>query len=446
MSWYAADRLHPAFQRILPPTKLPQVPWSGFNLSALPYQGGLWVCVVRYFLTPAMISARRVVPGTRFVMNEPSPEHVPSDQSNYFMWDTWRGIEYDVVFLAHATDRGLAVVEEVRPAVVSGLEAVAGLTPVPRLPLGDQFVPMALLEPHVYPSDLRITTLDGALVLHDAYASKLWRVAVERARIVLTPWVTRVCRAPRGDTQRVHANERAEGAPYVKYFDKNWSILPQSLPRALDTRGRALFIDWFYPDGVWGVLFDVASAECERTRLVPFRGDAVPAEGTAALPLAFSLGSTLHALGHAGTPDYLGVGHVKTKYPARLPARLGGFDAARDALVRAHGRAHFKLHYRYAYAFFFFRLAWRDGRWSLTMSDAFAPVPTGARAASLVHSLISFPMSVFSTDPLSVTITMGYTDYHNLVLTLPLEQVLGVIHHDAEHFKQSAYHVYALEV
>jgi hypothetical protein len=436
--------------------------WAGFNLSMVPFsdKANYFLCVVRLHMNMEMISQDKVVPGVRTLM----PHNRPHDKSTHFIWQWWKGYEYSVVFGAtfRPATSGFVVDKTVKPFTLNSYPSLIqkpcacpkGVDPMTRLSA----------------SDYRLVKINGDVFIHDTYTTFLWKMFGQGGRITMQRTHDGICRLPnapdpveevvagggRNKKKNREKNKRpqeaqavapvakpkpvvmtmagmeaisnpvAPGAPYYKYFDKNWGYV------GVRPDGRLLFLDWFYEDGVYGVLMNRETLECERIRLCA--NPVLPKEATATLP-AFSFGSTHLSLKRSNARpdsglDVIGVGHAKLKWEQLIASSA---PLHKDAMkidaecIRRFGKM-YKRHSSYVYMLFFYRLAeTAPGVFSMTMSDLWIPIIDNA---AIYHSLVVFPMSVVSGGGDAVHVTMGMSDMYNAIITFSKAGILDSLKHD----------------
>ncbi len=410
--------------------------WDGFNACMAPVPNaprpGMVVLSVRCATTQAM---RRSGVASMPLGLHDTPQHralvwvrVPQDLSAGFMWGDWRLDDFTAVLVGSYESATGRFRPDADYSPYFSFECRSRFVPAPPGSEVAKQVPgwIQFRKLEVPCQDVRLFLgEDGELVMHDAYTLFMRRLRVDHARkaITLVEWLPSVCLA----AARSPADE-----DYVKHFDKNWSYVGQS-----PDGGRLLFLDWFYPDGVYGVWVPTASGRmgrCQKALLVPFRGDALPREGDARLP-AFSFGSTTLRVGGGKAPmDALGVGHVKFSWTHMLAPQspLYAQMAQLDQRMAARYGARYKRHYKSAYAWFWFRFSSKaGGKYGMTISDLW--VPELADEGRPYHSLISFPVGLMRDGPDTLVLSGGLSDYYCFSMRVPVKEALALAGaHDVE--------------
>lgn len=445
------------------PTVFPMT-WAGFNLSMVPFSGkaNYFLCVVRLHATIEMIGQDKVVPGVRKLM----PHNRPHDKSANFMWQWWKGYEYSVVFGAtfRPATSGFVVDRTLKPFILNMYKSL--IQKPCACPKGVD--PLTWLSA----SDYRLIKINGDVYIHDAYTTFMWKMFDQGGRITMQRMHDAICKLPDspepvdevvdggGKNKKKNREKRpqpmavvpvakpvvmtmagmeaisnpvAPGAPYYKYFDKNWAYV------GVRPDGRILFLDWFYEDGVYGVLLNRETLECERIRLCA--NPVLPKEATPTLP-AFSFGSTHLSLKRSNARpesglDVIGIGHAKLMWDQLVTSSS---PLHKDALkidaecISRFGKM-YKRHSRFVYMLFFYRLAeTAPGVFSMTMSDLWIPIIDNA---AIYHSLVVFPMSVLSGGGDAVHVTMGMSDMYNAIITFSKADILDSLKHDVSSMSAS---------
>lgn len=432
-------------------TKFPKMyvtDWSGFNMCMcpVPYQNmkDVYLCTLRKVLTPQMLtqSFKQWRPGTRassFVRNLPHMR--PQDFDDSFFWNGWhQSSDTTVVFLAQYAPGGKSVFRPFTrptPFFISGKKSRFQKPPcvyserTRKLDIPDFMIQrMNVLEA----SDFRITGTYPNVILHDAYVTSIHAVVITPTRILLKPYVERVCGLPVTEPaavnggRKTYENRLTANAPYYNYFAKNWTFVSEN-------KNKLLFLDWFYESGVHGIVIDKTTGKCTRKILVHIRGDALPRVPDARFP-GFSFGSTVTHLSSDAT-DVIGVGHVKFAWRhisrdnnARLYRRMHAIDRIfSETFKRRYIR-----HAEYAYASFFFRLTTshkrrQNGGHRMRMSDLW--VPCLPQDTTRFQSLVFFPMSITPSEAQStLLVSGGMSDFYNVIIHLNKQSVLDACVHD----------------
>jgi hypothetical protein len=424
------------FTENIPEDKLPRVNWGGFNLCITPIDFlDSYLCVVRMHITPQMYT-NKIIPGIyphkKFLEEiKDNNNFSKKDFSKTFMWNNWTGDDYAIYFIAKLKN-GKIIPNNIFNPMVS-INTKAKIQPLPR-PTKPPF-PAWIQNPYVTASDFRVTELDNKLITYDAYSSSINEVLIfnKTKQLSQKPIINSLC-LPKDNSYPSEWNPIKDNEPYVKYFDKNWSIVGR-LPSNIDKEKRILFLDWFYQDGIWGVLGD-NDGFCNRTKLINFNKQSIPNEPTDSIP-GFSFGSTIMDISHLSKlkVDKIGVGHIKLDYLG-IPSENKynkAFGNIRDILEQNFGPDNFIYHYKYAYAAFFYRIFFKDG-WKINLSSAWFPILTSAK--NMYHSLIYFPMSITRNlnNKSSALISGGYTDFHNTILEFPIDVIINSCTIDASNF------------
>jgi hypothetical protein len=218
-------------------------------------------------------------------------------------------------------------------------------------------------------------------------------------------------------------NELITGAPYYKYFDKNWSFL------GMQGDDQMLFLDWFYEDGVHAVALDTTTGYCTRKLIVPFQKDPIPRDADERYP-DFSLGTTTMSLNNkSNLIDVIGVGHVKFHWDYidyNKGSRLYKEVAKIDGIFNKTFGRNYKRHIKYVYACFFYRIKQTSkNKFEMTMSNLW--IPFFEQEKSKYHTLVAFPMAVTksTSNNKEFHVSAGLSDFYNVVLTFNKEEVIN---------------------
>jgi hypothetical protein len=320
--------------------------------------------------------------------------------------------------------------------------------------------------------------------MHDAYTNYLHKVNVnhDKKNIRFERWVTSVCQLPKSITGRdqeiVNANTSSlpssiggskssikktllrtkstrasalsgmdsekfknlltTGAPYYKYFDKNWSFIGMQ-------GDEMLFLDWFYEDGVHAVALDPETGYCKRKVIVPFNKDVIPRDADDKYP-DFSLGTTTMSISNKKTLiDVIGVGHVKFHWDfidfnkgTRLYREIARIDGI---FIKTFGR-NYKRHIKYVYACFFYRIKQTSkNKFEMTMSNLW--IPFFEQEKTKYHSLVAFPMGVNHSlvNDKEFYVSAGVSDFYNVVLTFNKEEVIKKLIHDVSNMNMKKLYI-----
>lgn len=447
--------------------------WGGFNVSMAPIPGigdkKRYLFVSRVFLTPEMMYSGKIVVGTKPSPVTQAPHMRPHDYTQNFFWGNWQGTELSVMFVgSFDPSEGLEIDTNYTPFLLTGCKSSFQKPPCVYKQAKDLGIPSMLVYfmSQLSCSDYRVFTKDNDIILHDAYTTFLNKILLnhDQGQIRFEKWVLSMCQLPTsvtgkdikpedllmsgtisGGTARrrqpirktLKAEDKVEsfknliedGSPYYKYFDKNWSYLGE-------TEGKWLFLDWFYKDGVHGVLLDTESGYCTRKKLVDFKKDIIPRDASKDFP-DFSLGTTTMSIAKTTRSkiDVIGVGHVKFHwdYVDFNGSRLYKEVAKIDALFNKKFGRNYKRHIKYVYACFFFRIKQHSAnKFSMTMSDLW--IPYFENEKDKYHSLVVFPMSVTKSlsDGDKFHVSAGVSDFYNAVLTFDKKQVVESLVHDVE--------------
>jgi hypothetical protein len=444
--WSSAD-FPDFFMNNIPEDKLPKINWGGFNMSITPIPFlNSYLCCTRLHILPIM-SIKQITPGIFYNRTIPknyenSNVFKPKDFSKSFFWNNWSGSEYAVYFIAKIKNGKLIPDQSFEPMI--SLNVRSKVQPIPRI--SKPSVPDFVLNPKIMSSDFRVANVDNKLITYDAYIGSINEILIfnKTKQLSQKPLIQELC-VPKDSSVPSDWNPIKDNEPYVKYFDKNWSIVGR-LPYSIDKQKRILFLDWFYPDGIWGVLGG-DNGFCNRIKLINFPRTPIPNIPTEDTP-GFSFGSTLMDISYLTdkTIDKIGVGHIKLEYLG-VPHNNkynNAFEKIKSILIEKYGDK-FRNHTKYAYAAFFYRIYYDKG-WKFLLSSAWFPILENAD--NLYHSLIYFPMSITNSleKKTHCLISGGYTDFHNIILNFPIKAVVDYCNIDASDFSLEDFDITALKL
>lgn len=404
--------------------------WGGFNLSMtkIPDMPDKYICVTRVVYTPEMANEKIVV-GTNPANRA---DHMrPHDYTRFFMWSNWSfATELSVLFVGNFdSEKGFTVDKRYKPLLIN--TCFSNFQKPPCMfskQTGNLGIDMLLYASfRMRCTDFRLFTVGDCIIIQDTHATSLKKVLIHHKNktIRIERWVDQVCKLPDKFSPNTIKNALRDGAPYYKFFDKNWSYIGKF-------KDKLMFLDWFYSDGVYTVLFDQETASCARKRIVNFKKDIIPKDGSP----AFSVGSTTLQLNKSKNIDVLGVGHVKFVWDDVLLRRskLDKEVMRIDKLFKDTFANMYRRHVKYVYASFFFRITENaDGKFKMTMSDLWIPFMKAEKKR--FHTLVTFPMSVWD-DNEKVHVSGGASDMYNMVYTFDKQSVLKRLVHDASQFEQ----------
>jgi hypothetical protein len=451
--------------------------WGGFNacMTHIPSLKAekKFLFVSRVFMTYEMLLANKVLPGTKYMSNAEITHMRPQDWSPYFPWGNWgSGIEMSIMYVGtYNESKGFTLDTKYTPFLMTGCKSYFQKPPCVYTQSKELGIPGMLVNPSFQfsCSDYRLFTIGDEIIMHDAYTNYLHKVTVneEKKNIRFERWVTSVCQLPTSITGRdlevnntssipsggqitnssrkstrstskksvelsgmdteQFKNHLTTGAPYYKYFDKNWSFIGMQ-------GDNMLFLDWFYEDGVHAVVLEPSTGYCTRKKLVSFNKDVIPRDADDKYP-DFSLGSTTMSISNKKTLiDVIGVGHVKFHWDfidynkgTRLYKEVARIDGI---FTKTFGR-NYKRHIKYVYACFFYRIKQTSkNNFEMTMSNLW--VPFFENEKSKYHSLITFPMGVNQSlsNSKEFHVSAGLSDFYNVVLTFNKDDVINKLTHD----------------
>lgn len=445
--------------------------WGGFNvcMAPIPAMGrtaNKYLFVSRIFLTPEMMYGGKIVVGTKPSPVTQAPHMRSQDYSQSFFWGNWSGTELSVMFIgSFDAENGLVIDESYTPFILSGCKSFFQKPPCVYTQAKELGIPGMLLHQmsQLSCSDYRIFTLGNDIIMHDAYTTFLNKMVLnhEQKMIRYERWVSSMCQLPTwltgkdieerqaaellkkqqakvikksggartavitGMDTKKFKNELVTGAPYYKYFDKNWSFIGMQ-------GEQLMFLDWFYPDGVHAVTLDPETGYCIRKRIVEFNKDPIPRDADEMYP-DFSLGTTTMSITKGKRIDVIGVGHVKFHWDhvSFEGSRLYKEVAKIDALFNKTFGRNYKRHIKYVYACFFYRIKQHSkNKFDMTMSDLW--IPFFEKEKEKYHSLVVFPMGVTKSldNEQDFHVSAGLSDYYNIVMTFKKEDVLSKLVHD----------------
>lgn len=449
LHWSYAD-FSSFFTEEVPEEKLPKINWGGFNLSItpLPFLNS-YLCVSRLHILPIM-RTHKIIPGIFY--NKSIPKKYSEEQfktfsnkdfSKTFFWENWNGDDYAIYFIAKLKNGKLIPDKNFEPMV--SLNVKSKVQPVPRP--SNPPIPAWVLNPKITSSDFRVAELDNKPITYDAFLGSINEVLIfnKTKQLSQKPIIDSLC-IPKDQTYPSEWNPLRNNEPYIKYFDKNWSIVGR-LPSNIDKEKRILFLDWFYQDGIWGVLGG-NDGFCSRIKLINFDKEPIPNNPTQEIP-GFSFGSTLMDISHLSNIklDKIGVGHIKLEYTGNTSNNKYNkiFNNIRNILIEKYGNDNFRNHYKFAYAAFFFRIYYKNG-WKMLLSSAWFPILENAE--QLYHSLIYFPMSITQSLEKKTTclISGGYTDFHNIILEFPISDLIKSCTIDSSDFSLDDFDIIPLKL
>jgi hypothetical protein len=465
--------------------------WGGFNICMTPIpslaEDKKFLFVSRVYMTYDMLFANKIIPGTKYNTTLHAPHMRPHDWSTYFPWANWgNGIEMSIMFVGtFDSTKGIKVDTSYTPFLLTGCKSSFQKPPCAYKQSKEIGIPSMLLNLSFQfaCSDYRIFTLQDHIIMHDAYSNYLHRVNInhEKKNIRIERWVTSVCQLPKSVTGRDEGitkmntssiqssiqasiggrkssmkksttsklelsgmetekfkNELTNGAPYYKYFDKNWSFIGMQ-------GDDMLFLDWFYADGVHAVALDPTTGYCTRKKLVTYNKDSIPRKTDEIYP-EFSLGTTTMSISKNKTLiDVIGVGHVKFEWEYidfNTKSRLYKEVAKIDSIYNKTFGRNYKRHIKYVYASFFYRIKQTSkDNFEMTMSNLW--IPFFENEKSKYHSLVYFPMGVIqsTTNNKEFHVSGGLTDFYNLVLTFNKEDVLSKLTHDVSNMNMKKLYI-----
>lgn len=446
--------------------------WGGFNVCMTPIPGeNKYLFISRVFLNQDMLFSNKVIPGSKYsaAYKDEIPHMRPHDWSNFFPWGNWgSGMDMSIMFVgSFDATNGITLDKTYTPFLLTGCKSYFQKPPCMYRQAKELGIPGMLSNPsfQLSCSDFRIFTLGNEIIMHDAYTNYLNKVIVnhDKKNVRYERWVSSMCQLPtsitgkdlelakmvasggakRSSTRKASStqsttpsitgadtehfkNKLDDGAPYYKYFDKNWSFI------GMQGENNMLFLDWFYEDGIHAVSLDTATGYCTRKQIVQFHKDIIPRDATETYP-DFSLGTTTMSLSKNKLIDVLGVGHVKFHWDyisfngSRLYKEIAKIDAI---FAKAFGR-NYKRHMKYVYAAFFYRIKQTSkSRFEMTMSNLWIPFFQSEKER--YHSLVFFPMAVTMSldNHKELHVSAGFSDYYNGVLTFDKEDVINHLVHD----------------
>jgi hypothetical protein len=433
-------------------------------------------------MTYDMLFANKVIPGSRYAPSAELTHMRPHDWSNFFPWNNWgNGVEMSIMFVgSFDSTQGLNIDKSYMPFLITGCKSHFQKPPCVYEQAKVVGVPgMVMHQAFQFScSDYRLFTVGDEIFMHDAYTNYLNKVVINHDKKIIRyeKWVTSVCQLPvsitgkdvllenitnssmnssggsmkvsarksaktpssstRRSSQRSSisafdsekfANELTNGAPYYKYFDKNWSFIGMQ-------GSNLLFLDWFYENGVHAVSVDPETGYCTRKKIVAFNKDVIPKEADDVYP-DFSLGTTTMSIAKSTSNmiDVIGVGHVKFHwdYVGFNGAKLYREIAKIDSIFNKTFGRNYKRHMKYVYACFFYRIQQTSkNKFEMKMSNLW--VPFFEKEKEKYHSLVFFPMGVNKSlgNPQEFHVSAGLSDFYNAVMTFNKEDVLNKLVHD----------------
>jgi len=396
----------------------------GFNMSFVNMKNKYIFSVRCVFPIKNIVEEKKLVPGVRPSFKGFREDYLTDDDiSEYYIW-TWKNyFEATYLFVGSINEK-----LEIKPDTSVKPYIISGPTYNLQYKRGDDedtmYIPFRTAV-----EDFRLYNYRGKIYIIDSAINQIRQLYVKNNKIYTYTKFDNICNIVFYNSNKTN---RYNTDSYYKIYEKNWSLYKVDNNKERKEE-KFYFLHDFSENGIEGVNYNAITEKCKNKILIPYKPNTFPKTGV----FRYSFGSTTVFISDDNKKGYLGVGHIKIKFQQEkedienftedekyyYDLFLSVHKMYRDTFGKKY-KPHKTAQY---YGFFFLYDSYSD---KFYISDLFLPK---TYSKDYYFTLI-FPTAVVKKNN-DVIVSMGYGDYTNILLKIPISTVFEKLKHDVSEMK-----------
>jgi hypothetical protein len=396
---------------------------NGFNLSFTKLKNEYIFIFRNVFPIKNIIDKQELVPGIStkkydFIKNSINVN--TNNISDLFIWDWINFYESNILFVGNI-DKNLNIIpnKKISPyAIIS-----------PKYNLKHIKNNENMYFPARIPSeDYRLYNFNGKIFLIDSAMNKINQVYIKDNKINVFFKYDDICNIKISKNMKYTNNNN----DYIKVFEKNWSLYDIIIK---DNKEQLFsFFHDFGKNGIETVEYNPITKKCKKKIIIKYNENTFPVNNKL---LRFSFGSSCIKINNPKKSGYIGVGHFKNElYNKKMITGKNDYEyyfydlyILLNTNLKNFFKNKYKMHFSRQYYLFFFLYDNINNKFYI--SDFYLPICKYKYIFSLF-----FPISINKVDN-NVIISGGYGDYTNMLIKLPIEELIKNINYDVTNINLS---------
>lgn len=389
---------------------------KGFNLSFVKLKNKYIFVVRNVFPFKILLQKKELIPGISrkkysYIKNKINVTNAFISEN--FIWDWNNFYESNILFLGNI-DENLNIIPDININPYSIINPRYNIKYVKNNE--NQYIPARIPS-----EDFRLYNFNNKIYMIDSAINVIRQIYIKNNTINVFIKYQDICNI------KLSINKQLMNIDYHKIFEKNWSLYKVIVK---DNKEQSfLFFHDFSIDGIETVEYNPITKKCKKKIIIKYPKNTFPNDNKY---FRYSFGSSCIYVKNTEKSGYLGVGHFKNELYENDNSTKDN-SKYKDYYVEIYSFLHKKLksifknkykpHFSRQYYLFYFM--YDDIRNKFYISNFYLPISN----YDYIFSLF-FPISINRIDQKDVIISGGYGDYVNMLIKMPLNEVLNSLEYD----------------